>query len=174
MVSFEEHCQKVARHIETRYGIRVVTRDVAGPFVGDLNGTEIHIDYAVTPEQRLFLLAHLFGHTVQWNSQPETVELGRPQQPPVPNAMLPALMNYERTASEYALSMLHDAGIFELDHWLSNSSACDMAYLRHYYMTGEKRSFESFWREDAPCLQPSPIPPFRLMEHAWRSDGIVI
>jgi hypothetical protein len=174
MIPFPEYCQKVAGHIETRYGIRVITRDVADPLVGDLNGTEIHIDYAVTPEQRLFLLAHLFGHTVQWNSQPDTVELGRPRQPPVPASMLPALMDYELAASEYAVTMFHDVGILDLDQWLSNSSECDMEYLRHYYITGEKKRPEAFWRENAPRLKPRPIPSFKPTKHASRSDGIVI
>lgn len=170
----EEPCEKVARYIEEYYGIRVVTRDVTDPLIGDLDGTEIHIDHAVTPEQRLFLLAHLFGHTVQWNAQPDTVELGRPRKPPVPEVMLPALMDYEREASEYALSMFHEAGITDADQWLSNFSACDMAYLRHYYTTGEKRSFESFWQDHAPCIHPRSIPSFRPKKHTWRADGIVI
>ena len=29
--------------------------------LGDLDGAEIDVDYAITPEQRLFLLGHLFG-----------------------------------------------------------------------------------------------------------------
>ena len=174
MIPFEEYCKKVARHIEERYGIRVVTRDVPDPLLGDLNGSEIHIDYALTPEQRLFLLAHLFGHTVQWNARPETIELGRPCDIPVAEAMLPALMEYEERAAEYALSMLREIGTPEIDQWLSNFSASDIAYLHHYYVTGEKRSFHSFWREDASLIQPCPIPAFRVTRHAWRSDGIVI
>jgi hypothetical protein len=64
---FPDLCGRVQERIEGRYRVRVVTRDIPDPLIGDLNGSEIHIDFAVTPEQRLFLLAHLFGHTVQWN-----------------------------------------------------------------------------------------------------------
>ena len=64
---FADYCGVVQARLERHYGIPVVTRDIPDPLTGDLNGTEIHIDYAVTAEQRLFLLAHLFGHTVQWN-----------------------------------------------------------------------------------------------------------
>ena len=64
MIPFADYAARVEEHIEKAYGIRVVTRDVPDPLTGDLNGAEIHIDFAVTPEQRLFLLVHLFGHTV--------------------------------------------------------------------------------------------------------------
>ena len=96
MPEFREYIKRVEQHIQSAYGILVVTRDIPEPLTGDLNGSEIHIDYAVTPEQRLFLLAHLFGHTVQWNVTPGAFELGEPRQPPVPEAELPALMEYER------------------------------------------------------------------------------
>jgi hypothetical protein len=83
VIPFAEYCERVKTHIEGAYGILVITRDVPDPLTGDLNGAEIHVDYAVTPEQRLFLLAHLFGHTVQWNVNPDAYELGQPRQPPV-------------------------------------------------------------------------------------------
>src|SRR5215831_20543640 len=108
MLPFAEYCAKVQQHVQGAYGIRVVTLDVPDPLTGDLDGAEIQIDYAVTPEQRLFLLAHLFGHTVQWNVNPQAFELGRPRNPPVDEASMPALIEYARDAARYALSMLHD------------------------------------------------------------------
>src|SRR5271170_3126995 len=99
MIPFAAYSARVEQHIEKAYGVRVVTRDIPDPLTGDLNGAEIHIDYAVTPEQRFFLLAHLFGHTVQWNTNPAAYELGRPRQPPVSPDSLPALMEYEREAA---------------------------------------------------------------------------
>ena len=53
MIPFAEYSARVEQHIQKAYGVRVVTRDVPDPLTGDLNGAEIHIDYAVTPEQRL-------------------------------------------------------------------------------------------------------------------------
>ena len=106
MIPFADYCRRVESQIEKAYGVRIVTRDIPDPLTGDLNGAEIHIDHAVTPEQRLFLLAHLFGHTVQWNVDPAAFELGRPQNPPVSADCLPALMDYEREAAGYALGLL--------------------------------------------------------------------
>src|SRR5437660_7188643 len=119
-IPFSAHCQQIETHLKVRYGIRVVTRGIPDPLTGDLNGEEIHIDYAVTPEQRLFLLAHLFGHTVQWNTNPAAFDIGRPQKFPVAEERLPAVIGYEREAASYALSMLHEMGITEIDQWLSD------------------------------------------------------
>lgn len=174
MISFADYCDRVERHIETAYGVRVITRDVPDPLTGDLNGAEIHVDYAVTPEQRLFLLAHLFGHTVQWNIVPGAFELGQPRQPPVNEDCLPALMEYEREAARYALGLLHETGITAADQWFANYAACDEAYLRHYYLTAEKLEFLSFWREGVSTIQAKPVPRFVPVLRPFRSDGIVI
>jgi hypothetical protein len=174
MIPFADYSARVEKHIEKAYGIRVVTRDVPDPLTGDLNGAEIHIDDAVTPEQRLFLLAHLFGHTVQWNVNAGAFELGRPQSPPVSEVCLPALMDYEAEAARYALGLLHEVGIADIDQWFADYAACDAAYLRHYYVTAEKRDFLSFWRERTSRLQAQPVPPFTPTRRSFRSDGVVI
>src|SRR5258708_8251535 len=95
MIPFRDYCARVQEHLEQAHGIRVVTRDIPDPLTGDLDGAEIHVDYALTPEQRLFLLAHLFGHTVQWNVDPGAIALGRPLQVPVAQALLPAIIHYD-------------------------------------------------------------------------------
>ena len=55
---FADYCARVEDRIQRHYGIRIVTRDIPDPLTGDLDGAEIHVDYALTPDQRLFLLAH--------------------------------------------------------------------------------------------------------------------
>src|SRR5580658_8947598 len=158
MMPFADYSARVEKHIEKAYGIHVVTRDVPDPLTGDLNGAEIHIDYAVSPEQRLFLLAHLFGHTVQWNVHAGAFELGRPQSPPVSEDCLPALMEYEHEAASYALGLLHEIGITDVDEWFADYAACDAAYLRHYYVTAERREFLSFCRNGTSRLQAQAVP----------------
>src|ERR1700678_727794 len=166
---FDEYSARVQKHIERAYGVRVITRDIPDPLTGDLNGAEIHIDCAVTPEQRLFLLAHLFGHTVQWNIDPAAFELGRPRNPPVGADCLPALMDYEREAARYALGLLHEVGTTETDQWFADYAACDAAYLRYYYVTAEKRDFLSFWQDDMPPIQPRLVPQFSPRVQSFRS-----
>ena len=55
MIPFADYCRQVEQRMEPAYGVRVITRDIPDPLTGDLNGEEIHIDCAVTAEQRLFL-----------------------------------------------------------------------------------------------------------------------
>jgi hypothetical protein len=174
MIPFQDYIARVQGQIERNYNIRIVTRDITDPLTGDLDGSEIDIDYAVSPELRLFLLAHLFGHTVQWNVNPRAFEIGQNHEPPVSEDLLPAIMDYEREAASYGLGLLHQAGITEVDQWLSDFTACDMAYLLHYYRTGQKKDSLSFWRDNTPLLTPRPIPPFTPTRRVFRRDGIVI
>ena len=172
--AFTHYAARVQQHLESCYGLRVVTRDITDPLTGDLDGAEIHIDYAVSPEERFFLLAHLFGHTVQWNIDPRAFDLGKPHPPPVDETLLPAIREYEREAATYALWMLHQIDIYDADEWFCNYTACDMEYLVHFYRTGEKREFKSFWREHSPPIAPRPVPFFTPTKRAFRLDGIVI
>jgi len=171
---FEEYSARVQKHLESVYGIRVVTRDIPDPLTGDLDGSEIHIDYAVTPEQRLFLLGHLFGHTVQWNLDPASFEIGRRYQPPVNEGLIPAIIAYEREAACYGLAMFHQVGITGIDQWFCDYTACDQAYLLHFYRTGEKRDFHTFWRTDTPLIEPKAVGQFTPTKRSLRMDGIVI
>jgi hypothetical protein len=156
------------------YRIPIVTRDVPDPLTGDLDGAEIHIDYAVEEELRLFLLAHLFGHTVQWNTDPHALEIGQLFTPPVSEAELTPILEYEEQAARYSLTLLHEAGVTDRDQWLADFSATDLAYLGHYYRTGEKRDFESFRVTGAPLLEPLPVPKFTPTQKRFRVEGIVI
>jgi hypothetical protein len=173
-IPFADYSARVQEHLEHSYAIRVVTRDIPDPLTGDLDGAQIQIDYAVTPEQRLFLLGHLFGHTVQWNVDPAAFEIGRKYQPPVDEKLFPAILAYEGEAACYALAMFHQIDITEIDQWFSDYTACDQAYLLHFYRTREKRDFHTFWLDNAPRIQPKPIPLFTPTKRVLRLDGIVI
>lgn len=171
MIPFGEYAARVQAYLERR-GIAVVTRDIPDPLTGDLDGAAIEVDYLLTAEERLFLLAHLFGHTVQWNTGDS--ELGQPQTPPVEPELVGRLLEYEREAAEYALGMLHEVGITELDGWFSDYAASDAAYLEHFYRTGEKRALGEFRRTGAARIEPREAPEFVPVRRPRRSDGIVI
>jgi len=173
-IPFAEYFARVQECLERLYGIRVVIRDIPDPLIGDLDGSEIHIDPATDPEQRLFLAAHLFGHTVQWNVDPRAFESGSRYRPPVEEKDIPGVLAYEREAAGYALAMLHKAGIREIDQWFSDYAACDEAYLLHYYRTGKKGEFRSFWRDNVPRVQPESVPPFTPVKRRFRMEGVVI
>ena len=172
---FESVRQRAVREIEDRYRIQVIVADVPAPFTGDLDGVSIVIDNALPPDESLFITVHLFGHSVQWNTDPDaraiglaSVDVGR-----VSRAELDRLANYERTAARYSVQLLHDVGELTLDHWLSEFAAADTAYLMHYYQTGEKLPLRGFWKVGSPVLEPLSIPPFE--PHKWTSrSGVVI
>ncbi len=174
-----DRCQEVFNQvealIENRYGIPVRIGDVCDPFTGDLDGAEIQIDHDIDAEEALFILVHLFGHTVQWNLSERGRILGV-QQPDtsISEERLDELYDYEREAAELSLRLFHEAGVFDLDQWISDFFHCDWAYLAHYHRTGEKLPFRSFWRDNTECLDPKLIPQFRTQRWRTRADGIVL
>jgi len=173
-IPFDAYSARIQKHLASVYKIRVVTRDIPAPFTGDLDGAEIHIDHNVVPEQRLFLLGHLFGHTVQWNVDPAAFELGQQYQPPVKEDLISAIIAYEHEAAAYGLAMFHQVGIRAIDQWYSDYTACDQAYLLHFYRTGEKRGFDAFWRSNTPLIKTKMIPRFTPTRRTFRTKGIVI
>ena len=162
------------RHVETKYGIPIRIRDVPNPFTGDLDGAEIHVDYAEDIESALFIIAHLFGHTVQWNTDEKAREIGYKLYPNADEAMLAKLHAYEYEACRYSMQLFHEAGVKGLDQWLSDYSACDFAYLRNFYKTGQKPPFKTFWKTGSTLLAPKPIPAFHPTKWVSRWEGIVV
>ena len=171
---FREAFNVLERHIEERWGIPVRIRDVPTPFTGDLDGAEIHVDHDLDAEDALFILVHLFGHTVQWNLSEELRRLGAVRGPGLSDETVAALVDYERQACRYSLQLLHDAGITDLDQWLSDFAACDLAYLIHFYKSGEKLPFRSFWKDGQPLLEPQAVPAFQPSRWVSRWEGVVI
>jgi len=174
VIPFADYCASVEERLVQHYGIRVITREISAPLIGDLDGAEIQIDPAVAPRRGCSLLVHLFGHTVQWNVDPRAFEIGQPLPPPVPADRLPELAEYEREAAGYGLSLLHEAGIKSIDQWFCDYSASDEAYLMHYYRTGERKEFAAFWRSGSMLFPPQAIPAFTPVKRSFRRDGVVI
>lgn len=159
--AFKRAFDLVEREVEARWGLPVVIGDVLDPNTGDFDGARILLDHALDLEMALFVLAHLFGHTAQWASDDGARELGTryaSQRPPA--ELLPAIRAYERDASRIALQLFHEAGVTDLDGWLSDWAEADWAYLEHFYRTGERADFRRFHREGAPRLAPLAIPAF--------------
>lgn len=163
----------VERYVADRYHVAIDITDLEPPFKGDLDGCRIRLGRDNTPEERLFLVAHLFGHTVQWNTCPRSRRLGmtRPENPD--EQMLADLKAYEREAGGFSQQAMHEAGVSGLDQWLADYSACDLAFLRHIYTTGERRPFRQFWRAGCPLIAPLAIPEFKPRRWRNREQAIV-
>ena len=163
---------RVERLIEDKWGIPVRVRDVPDPITGDHDRAEIQVDYDLDAEDALFIVVHLFGHTVQWNVDPDSRAIGV-YPGPWDEAALAKVCAYETNACRYSMQLFHDAGVVDLDQWLSDFSACDYAYLEHFYRTGEKRAFRSFWSDGHATITALPIPAFTAQRWITR-NGIVI
>ena len=165
---------RIEHLIEQRWGIPVSVRDVPNPFTGDLDGRQIHIDFDLDVEDSLFILVHLFGHTVPWNVSEEARRIAFMKPGTWTQQELDAVAGYEQEACRYSLQLLHDANVHDLDQWIADFAACDTAYLMHFYKTGEKLPFRSFWKHGAPILAPLAIPEFHPTEWISRFDGTVV
>lgn len=124
-------------------------------------------------EDALFILVHLFGHTVQWNVNPGDRALGLLEVRAPTNELLALLERYERDAARYSLQLFHEAGVHNLDQWLADFAACDIAYLMHFYRTAASRPFRSFWVAGAPPLTPLEIPPLQPTKWITRSGTVI-
>ncbi len=164
----------VSEHVESRYGIPIVVTDVKDPFTGDFDGREIQIEFDIDLANAVFILAHLFGHTVQWNLSQEARDIGKRTANNPTDAELAKLKVYEREACCLSLQLFHDAGVRDLDQWLSDFAACDFAYLESFYRERKKTPFLSFWKDNQPLLEPLKIPEFTPQKWVSRWDGVVV
>jgi hypothetical protein len=165
---------RLERMIEDRWEVPVHIQDVPNPFTGDLDGEQIMVDYDLDIEDAVFILIHLFGHTVQWNLSAERREVAFLAPATWTDEQLEVAMDYEAEACRFSLQLLHDAGVRDLDQWISDFAACDSRYLKHFYKTGEKRAFRSFWQDGTALMAPLAIPPFRPTQWLSRHQGTVV
>ena len=170
----QEVIELLRAEIEQHYGIPILFVDVPAPFVGDLDGEAIWIDFEQTFELIAFNLIHLFGHTVQWNLLGKAPDIGDKEPGCYSEAELDEVLRYERDASRYGLELMHQLGVRDLDSWLSEFSASDIAYLVHFYRTGEKVDHRNLWQSGLPSLEALPIPHFTPKRLKLRSSGVVI
>src|SRR3954451_3509369 len=91
----------VEAHIEQRYRIPVRFIDIPAPFVGDVDGEEIWVDYEQSPEIIAFNVIHLFGHTVQWNLLGQAPEIGNKAPGSYSEADLDEVVRCELVADDY-------------------------------------------------------------------------
>jgi len=111
---------------------------------------------------------------VQWNTSEASREIGYKLYPNPSEEMIKKLHDYEYEACRYSMQLFHEAGVNDLDQWLSDYSACDFAYLLDFYRTNQKKPFKSFWKNGAPLLTPRPIPEFHPTKWVARGEGIVV
>lgn len=158
-LSLKETFRRARDQVE-RYGVRVYIGDVKDPNTGIFDGSEIGIDYANDLEMSLFVMVHLFGHTVQWNTVPSYRTIDSRVKPGAPAEVIEEARVYEENASRYGLQLLHEANITDRDQWISDWRASDWKYLSTYYATGKLPAWHDCRSTGHPLIQPLPIPSF--------------
>jgi len=142
------------------YGVRVYVGDVRDPNTGTFDGAEIGIDWANDVDTSLFVLVHLFGHTVQWNTVAAYRTIDSRAVPGAAPEVLEEARLYEKNASRFGLSLLHEAGVTDRDQWISDWWGSDWKYLSTYYATGKLPEWSSCRSTGHPRLEPLAIPAF--------------
>ena len=155
--------------VEKRYGVEVTISDVVDPNTGDFDGQRILLDYEQDLEVALFVLVHLFGHTVQWNVSEKWRNLGLNVAVGKTEQEMRDIHEYEQGATRLGIALLHEAGVRDMDGWASDWWRADYEYLLHFYATGEKLDTRALLkRGGAETLEPLPIPRFTPQRFASR------
>jgi hypothetical protein len=141
---------------------------VEGVYTGQFDGTDLWVDLDRGGEEAIFILVHLFGHTVQWNLDPELRKIGLGNTEVTP-ADLPRIYQYERQASQLGLKLLEEIGETHLARWLSNHFGADWKFLERFYRSGEKVRFDIASGQEEPLLESIPIPKF--IPQRWPMRG---
>ena len=157
--NYRQIFDRLKKRLETVYGLIVTVGPVEGIYIGQFDGKEFWIDLERDEQDAVFTLVHLFGHTIQWNTDEKLRALAS-NDTVTRMEDLPAVYQYERQASQYGLALLHEIGECGLARWLTDSFASDWKFLEHFYRTGEKVRFDISTGTGEPLLTPLAIPSF--------------
>jgi hypothetical protein len=139
-------------------GFTLEYRDLEPPRTGIFDGLTIVIDPDVDFEMQCFVLLHLFGHSVQWVSPELAHKLDALQHTTDKERFLQVLHDYEYEAAGYALALLTELGIRDLDEWFCDFVATDWRYVERYYREDRIPPWSECVVSGAPPVTPLAIP----------------
>jgi hypothetical protein len=143
------------------YGFGVEYGKLERPRLGIFDGLKITLDPEVDFEMQVFLMLHLFGHSVQWTApsyRPEVLDVSQEDLEP----FLDAVSRYEHNAARFGLQLLHEIGVYDIDPWMYDFAATDARYLETFYRTGSIPTWENCIVRGAAPFEPLSIP---ALEH---------
>jgi hypothetical protein len=144
-----------------KYGFTIEYRDLDAPRTGIFDGLRIVIDPDVGFEMQCFIVLHLFGHSVQWIAPSLEASLHDLQHTQDRARFMTVLHAYEFEAARYALQLVHEAGVTDLDQWYGDFVETDWRYVEGFYRTGTLPRWEDCIVDDCPLVEAAPIPPLR-------------
>jgi hypothetical protein len=158
METFESAFEKAMLGLQNK-GMEVVILDHANQeYYGDLDGAAVYIGRSATWEMKLFSMVHLAAHNYQWAVCGRYAEIGSQLFYKPDESLTQEMLRYEEECGAISLSLLHELGIYHLDEWYTKISRADLAYLDHYYHTGESHPLESYYQDVVEPFQPLPLP----------------
>ncbi len=130
---------------------------------GTFDGLEIVLHNGNEFQLQIFILLHLFGHSVQWVAPSLEHTLQGIQEKDDLNKFLVFLRHYEFEAARFGLQLLHDGGVSEADDWFTEMVDIDWQYVRLYYLSGMIPSLEdaAILSSNPPKIEPLKIPELR-------------
>ena len=130
---------------------------------GTFDGLDIVLHSGNEPQLQIFILLHLFGHSVQWVAPSLEHTLDGIQNKDDLQKFLFFLRQYEFEAARFGLQLLHEGGITEADEWFTEMVDIDWQYVRMYYLSGVIPSLEdaAALSTKPPKIEPLAIPELR-------------
>ncbi len=145
-----------------KHGFVIEYRDLEPPRTGIFDGLRIVLDPDVGFEMQCFILLHLFGHSVQWTAPSWEHKLDELQFVQDRPRFMQVLAEYEAGAAHFALQLMHEAGVRDLDQWFSDFAETDRRYVERYYQTDQIPPWEECVANGCQRVIPWEIPP---LEH---------
>jgi hypothetical protein len=162
---YRQAFDRVRRHVEERFGVKVRRSADLGANTGSLDGSEITINARLEPDLALFVLVHLFGHAAQWNTDERWRAVGLTGDD-LDMERTPEdfgeIHSYEQGASQYGLGLLRETGLSDLEQWYSDWTQADWRYLLEAYRIRRCPSdYRAFFRPGAEPVHARSVPRFQ-------------
>ena len=141
-----------------KYGFIIEYRDLEAPRTGIFDGLTISIDPDVDFEMQCFILLHLFGHSVQWTAPSLVGRLASLQDTTDKAVFMRALHDYEYEAARFAMQLLREIGVNDLDQWFSDFVAADWRYVERFYDSGTIPPWDECFAFNEKIVEPLCIP----------------
>lgn len=133
MLKFRHLYEIMVRFLLNKYNLTILEMDIvdSDEYIGSFNGETITIKNNLKYDHKLFLVAHLFGHCVQWCGETSSKYSNIEDMLPINNEgtsskeQIDKLKHYEAEAAGYAVQLLHDALDINLAQWFSDWSRAD-------------------------------------------------
>lgn len=168
--SYRLHLKHLSDYLFVKYKLLVLESEIidSNEYVGSYDGKTIFLKSKLSDEHKLFLAAHLFGHTIQWcynTAKYSNIEETLPNnnEECLTAEQLNELKFYEYEAAGYAIKLLNDALKIDLAQWFSDWSNADWDYLINIsHLIDKSKNVEIVLKHNSEVIFEKQIPIIQL------------